>query len=42
MVLLYVEADKVHNSITWVQVQILLVKYYSITSKISKDGFLLK
>ncbi len=28
------EADKVHNSITCVKVQILLVKYYSITYRI--------
>ena len=36
------EVEKVHNFLTWVKVQILLVKYYSVTSKSCKDRFLLK
>ncbi len=33
------EADKVHNSITRVKIQILLLKYYSITNESCKDRF---
>ncbi len=35
------EADKVHNSITWVKVQILLVKYYSIQKYLLPKVFFL-